>query len=74
MSLNVRCRGMFRLSAARQIDCWVADLQGLAMNKKLTRKWSLFRTGVTTDNFTPKGAIIMVASVALYAIIQVAGF
>ena len=44
------------------------------MNKKLSRKWSLFGTGVTTDSFTPKGAIIMVASVLLYAIIQVARF
>lgn len=46
-------------------------LQGQAINKKLTRKWSLFGTGVTTDNFTPKGSLIMVASVLLYAIIQV---
>ncbi len=41
------------------------------MNKALTRKWSLTRTGVTTDAFTPKGAAIMVASAALYAIVQV---
>ena len=46
-------------------------LQGVAINKKLTRKWSLFGTGVTTDSFTPKGAIIMVGTVLLYAIIQV---
>ena len=46
-------------------------LQGVAINKKLTKKWSLFGTGVTTDNFTPKGALIMVGSVLLYAIIQV---
>ena len=46
-------------------------LQGVAINKKLTRKWSLFGTGVTTDSVTPKGAIIMVGTVLLYAIIQV---
>ena len=46
-------------------------LQGVAINKKLTKKWSLFGTGVTTDSFTPKGAIIMVGTVLLYAIIQV---
>jgi hypothetical protein len=42
----------------------------MAINKKLTRKFDIWRTGVTTDNFTPKGAIIMAASVLLYGIIQ----
>lgn len=49
-------------------------VQGQAINKKLTHKWSLFKTGVTTDNFTPKGSAIMTASVLLYAIIQVCIF
>ena len=47
------------------------DLQGTAVSKQLTHRWSLSRTGVTTDAFTPKGAVIMVASVGLYAIVQV---
>lgn len=41
------------------------------MNKKLTKPYDLWRTGVTTDGFTPKGAIIMAVSVLLYGIIQV---
>lgn len=45
--------------------------QGRAINKRLTRKYDLWRTGVTTDSFTPKGAVIMVATVLLYAIVQV---
>ncbi|CAL5223152.1 g5620 [Coccomyxa viridis] len=50
------------------------DDKGQAINKKLTHKWSLFKTGVTTDNFTPKGSAIMTASVLLYAIIQIPAF
>lgn len=41
------------------------------MNKKLTRKFDVTRTGVTTDQFTSSGAIIMVVTVLLYAIVQV---
>lgn len=41
------------------------------MNKKLTRKIDFLGTGVTTDKFTSSGAIIMVVTVLLYAIIQV---
>lgn len=59
------------VTSVKGITGCVSLLQGTAINKKLTRKWSLFGTGVTTDNFTPKGALIMVASVLLYAIIQV---
>ena len=40
-------------------------------DKVLTHRWSLTKTGATTDRFTPTGAIIMVASVFLYGIIQV---
>lgn len=45
--------------------------QGTAKNKTLTRPLNLWRTGVTTDSFTPKGAVIMAVSVLLYGIIQV---
>ncbi len=45
--------------------------QGTAKNKTLTRPYNLWRTGVTTDGFTPKGAVIMAVSVLLYGIIQV---
>lgn len=46
-------------------------VQGFAINKRLTRKYDVLHTGVTTDNFTPSGAVIMVATVLLYAIVQV---
>lgn len=46
-------------------------LQGKAINKKLTRKFDAMGTGVTTDKFTSSGAVIMVATVLLYAIVQV---
>ena len=39
--------------------------------KTLTHKWSLTKTGATTDKFTPTGSIIMMASVFLYGLIQV---
>ncbi|KAK9825642.1 hypothetical protein WJX81_003822 [Elliptochloris bilobata] len=48
--------------------------RGTAVNKTLTRRFDLWRTGVTTDSFTPKGAIIMAVSVLLYGIIQVPAF
>ncbi|KAK9907616.1 hypothetical protein WJX75_007049 [Coccomyxa subellipsoidea] len=48
--------------------------RGKAMNKKLTRKVDFLGTGVTTDKFTSSGAIIMVVTVLLYAIIQVPAF
>ena len=45
--------------------------QKRAVDRKLTRTWSLKGTGVTTDKFTPLNAIIMSATVLLYLIIQV---
>ena len=41
-------------------------------DKQLTHRWSLTKTGATTDKFTPKGSMIMIATVFLYGIIQVA--
>ncbi|CAL8462752.1 g2285 [Coccomyxa elongata] len=48
--------------------------RGKAINKRLTKKYDVLHTGVTTDNYTPSGAIIMVATVLLYAIVQVPAF
>ncbi|EIE26168.1 hypothetical protein COCSUDRAFT_61158 [Coccomyxa subellipsoidea C-169] len=48
--------------------------RGKAINKKLTRKFDAMGTGVTTDKFTSSGAVIMVATVLLYAIVQVPAF
>jgi hypothetical protein len=44
---------------------------GRAVDKTTTRGWDLLATGVTTDTFTPKNAVVMVATSALYLIIQV---
>lgn len=46
-------------------------LQGKAISKRLTKKYDVMHTGVTTDNYTPSGAVIMVGTVLLYAIVQV---
>lgn len=59
---------MDRSKDAEQCKEW---LQGKAINKRLTKKYDVLHTGVTTDNFTPSGAIIMVVTVLLYAIVQV---
>ena len=56
------------ISNLRHVQLWP---QGTAKNKTLTRQFNLWRTGVTTDGFTPKGAVIMAVSVLLYGIIQV---
>lgn len=40
-------------------------------NKTLTMKWNLFKTGISTDRFTPLSAMLMGASVLLYGTIQV---
>ena len=40
-------------------------------NKTLTNKWNLFKTGISTDRFTPLSAMLMGASVLLYGTIQV---
>ena len=57
-----------RLKIAEHSEQW---LQGKAINKRLTKKYDALHTGVTTDNYTPSGAIIMVVTVLLYAIVQV---
>lgn len=48
-----------------------AVIQGKMKEKQLTHRFSLTKTGATTDQYTPKGAIIMIITVFLYAIIQV---
>lgn len=40
-------------------------------DRTLTKPWSVLATGVSTDNLTPLGALLMGASVFLYAFIQV---
>lgn len=40
-------------------------------DKTLTRTWKLAATGVSVDDLTPLGAILMGGSVFLYAFIQV---
>ena len=40
-------------------------------NKTLTMPFNLFKTGVSTDSFTPMSAMLMGASVLLYGTIQV---
>lgn len=42
--------------------------------KTLTHKFSLTKTGATTDKFTPFGAIMMIGSSFLYAVIQASPF
>ncbi|GAQ81729.1 Calcium-binding EF-hand family protein [Klebsormidium nitens] len=44
---------------------------GLAINRKLTKGWSLTETGVSTDVETPRNAIIMLGTVFLYLVVQV---
>ncbi|KAF8069707.1 NCL2 [Scenedesmus sp. PABB004] len=43
---------------------------GIAIDKRLTRGWDLFATGVTVDQDVRTGAAIMSASVLLYGIVQ----
>ncbi|KAK9803278.1 hypothetical protein WJX72_005726 [[Myrmecia] bisecta] len=50
------------------------DAQGVAIDKKLTSKWDIRYTGVTTDRFTPYNAGIMLCTLPLYLIIQVPAF
>ena len=40
-------------------------------NKTLTKPFNLFKTGISTDSFTPLSAMLMGASVLLYGTIQV---
>ena len=46
-------------------------LQGTMKNKTLTKPFNLFKTGISTDSFTPLSAMLMGASVLLYGTIQV---
>ena len=46
-------------------------MQGKMKDKTLTKPWDLLSTGVSTDSFTPLGAVLMGASVFLYSFIQV---
>ena len=46
-------------------------VQGHMKDKTLTQRWNLLKTGVSTDSFTPLGAMLMGGSVFLYAFIQV---
>ena len=62
---RLNCRAV--LSA---VEC-MHLVQGRAVDKQLTNKYSLTGTGVTTDKFTPLNAGIMSASAMLYLIIQV---
>ena len=48
-----------------------ACVQGMMKDKTLTRTWQLAATGVSVDDLTPLGAILMGGSVFLYAFIQV---
>jgi len=47
---------------------------GLAINKKLTKGWSLTETGVSTDIETPRNAYIMLGTVFLYLLVQIPAF
>ena len=47
------------------------DSSGAAINKKLTRPWDLFNTGVTAEADVSQGAIAMIAAVLVYFIVQV---
>ena len=59
------------------VQCELLDIQppaspqGTAIPATLTRPWNLLRTGITTDDFTPTGALIMMCTAALYLIVQV---
>ncbi|KAK9819305.1 hypothetical protein WJX74_003436 [Apatococcus lobatus] len=44
---------------------------GTMKNKTLTHRWNLFKTGISTDRFTPLSAMLMGASVLLYGTIQI---
>ncbi|KAK9799325.1 hypothetical protein WJX73_002090 [Symbiochloris irregularis] len=44
---------------------------GLMKDKVLTRTWKLAATGVSVDELTPLGAVLMGSSVFLYAFIQI---
>eukprot|EP00884_Botryococcus_braunii_P016559 jgi/Botrbrau1/3587/Bobra.0078s0039.1 len=54
--------------------CDIDPQSGLATNRKLTKKKDLWGTGVTTDEFTSKGALIMMLSCLLYLSVQVPAF
>eukprot|EP00878_Enallax_costatus_P007203 GHUV01007547.1.p1 GENE.GHUV01007547.1~~GHUV01007547.1.p1 ORF type:complete len:589 (+),score=195.07 GHUV01007547.1:201-1967(+) len=47
---------------------------GVAVDKKHTRGWDLFNTGVTVDRDVRQGAQIMASSVLLYGFVQVPAF
>lgn len=49
----------------------VAGPQGKPVSRTLTRKWDLLGTGISTDAFTPKGAMVMMLSCFLYLTVQV---
>lgn len=73
LAINVAVRIFLSIMMRRhqqRRSLWLLT-QGTAKNKTLTRPYNLWRTGVTTDGFTPKGAVIMAVSVLLYGIIQV---
>ena len=59
------------MSSSKKQMSLLTCAQGRMRDKKLTQRWNFLSTGVSTDGFTPLGAVLMGASVLLYAFIQV---
>lgn len=70
--LGIHRPGKLRCACACQakIDAGCMPSQGKMKEKTLTHKFSLTKTGATTDKFTPFGAVMMIGSSFLYALIQ----
>ncbi|KAK9789557.1 hypothetical protein WJX73_004608 [Symbiochloris irregularis] len=67
---------LLTIAWAGSLLCARCDLneQGRMKEKQLTHRFSLIKTGATTDKFTPFGAVMMIGSSFLYALIQVPAF
>ena len=54
--------------------CDLSEATGRAIDRRLTRRFDLERTGVTTDDDVRRGALVMAASALLYGSVQVPAF
>lgn len=48
-----------------------ASMQGVQRDGKLTRRWDLLHTGVSTDAATPRMAWLMALTSLLYLVVEV---